>query len=572
MTAANTTGRLSVERGSARWFHHTRSSPAALAAGAIAIAAALLAMAPLASLIVMAFGQTGDLWLHLIRYVVPSALLQTVLLLAGVAAVTIVIGVGAAWAVTTFDFPGRNMLSWMLVLPLALPTYIVAYIYVDLLGSYGPVQSALRALFGFRTAAEYWFPNVRSLGGAILLMGLVLYPYVYLAARAMFQTQAVQLTEAARMLGARPFRVALQISLPLARPAIAVGVSLAMLETLNDIGLSEYLGVQTLTLSIFTTWLNRGSLAGAAQIACVMLLFVAALIALERYGRRGRAFTAMGQQGARFASRITLNGAEGLLATALCFVPVVLGFLLPAAFLLYEVAARGLLVGFEPELIRPALTTIGLATAATALVLFTGFTAVAATRYLRGAFVAGCVNVAGIGYAIPGTVLALGLLTPLVLADEAINAAVRALGNSGVGLILAGSVAALIIAYLIRFLAIALGFAQAGFSRIAPEFEDVARMLGAGPTTLARTIHLPLIRPAIFGAALLVFVDCLKELPATLLLRPLNVETLSTYIYQYATRGSFEEGSLAALIIVLVGIPAVLLISRHADAQIVPNS
>jgi iron(III) transport system permease protein len=501
MTAANTTGRLSLKRGSARWFHHTRSSPATLAAGAIAIGAALLAMAPLASLIVMAFGQTGDLWLHLIRYVVPSALTQTVLLLAGVAAVTIVIGVGAAWAVTTFDFPGRNMLSWMLVLPLALPTYIVAY-----------------------------------------------------------------------LLGARPFRVALQISLPLARPAVAVGVSLAMLETLNDIGLSEYLGVHTLTLSIFTTWLNRGSLAGAAQIACVMLLFVAALIALERYGRRGRAFTAMGQQGARFASRIALKGAEGLLATVLCFLPVVLGFLLPAAYLLYEVIARGLLVGFEPELIRPALTTIALAAAATALVLFTGFTAVAATRYLRGAFVAGCVNVAGIGYAIPGTVLALGLLTPLVLADEAINAAARALGGSGVGLILAGSVAALIIAYLIRFLAIALGFAQAGFSRIAPEFEDVARMLGAGPTTLARTIHLPLIRPAIFGAALLVFVDCLKELPATLLLRPLNVETLSTYIYQYATRGSFEEGSLAALIIVLVGIPAVLLISRHADAQIVPNS
>ena len=200
----------------------------------------------------------------------------------------------------------------MLALPLAIPTYIVAYIYVDLLDSYGPVQSALRAAFGWKSAADYWFPSVRSLGGAILLMGLVLYPYVYLAARAMFQTQAAQFAEAARVLGARPFRLALQISLPLARPAIAVGVALALLETLNDIGLSEYLGVQTLTLSIFTTWLNRNSLPGAAQIACALLVFVAALIALERYGRRGRAFTAMTQQGARFSLAHRAQGAVAL--------------------------------------------------------------------------------------------------------------------------------------------------------------------------------------------------------------------------------------------------------------------
>ncbi len=319
MIAAKATGRPSLKRGSAR--SPERTWTGARTAGGIAVFAALLAIAPLASLAVIAFGQTGDIWLHLINYVVPVALLQTALLLAGVAVVTITIGVGAAWAVTTFQFPGRDTLAWMLALPLAIPTYIVAYIYVDLLGSYGPVQSALRAAFGYKTAAEYWFPSVRSLGGAILLMGLVLYPYVYLAARAMFQTQAAQFAEAARVLGARPFRLALQISLPLARPAIAVGVALALLETLNDIGLSEYLGVQTLTLSIFTTWLNRGSLAGAAQIACVMLVFVAALIALERYGRRGRAFTAMTQQGARFSSRIVLKGPGALGRDAALFRP-----------------------------------------------------------------------------------------------------------------------------------------------------------------------------------------------------------------------------------------------------------
>jgi iron(III) transport system permease protein len=568
MIAAQVTGRPSQKRGPAR-------SPnprfGALGAGAIAVGAALIALAPLASLAVLAFGATDDLWQHLIRYVIPSALMQTALLLIGVAAVTIVIGVGTAWAVTTFQFPGRDALTWMLALPLAIPTYIVAYVYVDLLGSYGPVQASLRAAFGWKSAADYWFPNVRSLPGAVLLMGLVLYPYVYLAARAMFQTQAAQFAEAARVLGARPFRLAWQISLPLARPAVAVGVALALLETLNDIGLSEYLGVQTLTLSIFTTWLNRGSLPGAAQIACALLVFVAVLIALERYGRRGRAFTAMTQQGARFSSRIVLKGPWRYLAALLCFVPVALGFLLPAGYLVAEVIARGLLLGFDPGLVRPALTTVALAAIATLLVLMLAFSAIAAARYLRHSFIDACVNVAGIGYAIPGTVLALGLLTPLVMVDEGLNAVARAFGGAGVGLLLAGSIAALIIAYVIRFLAIALGFAQAGFSRIAPEFDDVARMLGAGPATLARTIHWPLLRPAIWGAALLVFVDCLKELPATLLLRPLNVETLSTYIYQYATRGSFEEGSLAALIIVLVGIPAVLMITRHADARFIPR-
>jgi iron(III) transport system permease protein len=563
MIAARIAGRPSRQAWPARSCETRQYLRGAVAA--IAVGAGLLAVAPLASLLVIAFGHTGDLWAHLAQNVLPVALVQTVLLLAGVAAVTVLFGVGAAWTVTSFEFPGRRLLIWLLPLPLAIPTYIVAYVYVDLFDAFGPVQSALRAMTGWRSAGDYWFPEVRSLGGAILVMGFVLYPYVYLAARTMFQTQGAQFTEAARILGARPWRLAWQITLPLARPAIAVGVALALLETLNDIGASEYLGVQTLTLSIFTTWLNRGSLAGAAQIACVMLVLVAGLIALERYGRRGRTFATFTQQGARFGGRTRLKGVARWIAAAGCALPATLGFFLPAGFLLYEVIARGLLVGFDPDLIRHALMTVALAGAATAIVLALGFAAVAGGRYLRSSFVDGCINVAGIGYAIPGTVLALGLLSPLVLVDEALNAVLRAVGGDGVGLLLAGSVAALVVAYVVRFLAISLGFAQAGFTRIATEFDDVARLLGAGPARLARTIHLPLLRPAIWGAALLVFVDCLKELPATLLLRPLNVETLSTYIYQYATRGSFEEGSLAALIIIAVGIPAVVFITRHAN-------
>jgi iron(III) transport system permease protein len=541
------------------------------AAAWIAIAAALLAIIPLASLIVIAIGgETGDIWEHLFRYVIPTALWQTGLLLAGVAAVTVIVGVGTAWAVTTFSFPGRDALIWLLPLPLAIPTYIVAYVYVAILDAFGPVQTALRAVFGWQSAADYWFPNVRSLGGAILVIGLVLYPYVHLAARAMFQTQAAPLTEAARMLGARPWRLALGITLPLARPAIAIGLALALLETLNDIGASEYLGVQTLTLSIFTTWLNRNSLPGAAQIACFMLVIVAALIALERYGRRRRAF-AMPAQDSRLASRIALTGLPRWLMTCACFAPVVLGFVLPAGYLAREVITRGLLIGFDPALFGHALTTVALAATATLIVLLVGFSAVTALRFVKRPIVAASVNVAGIGYAIPGAVLALGLLSPLVLIDEAINAVSGALGGGRIGLVVAGSSAALVIAYVIRFLAIAIGLAQAGFARVPTEFDDAARMLGAGPSRLASTILLPLCRPAILGAALLVFVDCMKELPATLLLRPLNVETLSTYIYQFATRGDFEEGALAALIIVAVGVLPVIRITRYADEAPLAN-
>ena len=535
----------------------------AVFAGA-AMAAGLLATAPLAGLIALALDDTGDLWPHLARYVIPAALAQTMLLLAGVAVVTIILGAGTAWIITTFAFPGRDALSWLLPLPLAFPTYIVAYVYVDILDAIGPVQSALRTAFGWRSIGEYWFPNVRSLPGAILLFGFVLYPYVYLAARAVFQTQSSLLVEPARMLGVPPLEVARRISLPLARPAITVGVSLALLETLNDIGASEYLGVQTLTLSIFSTWLNRGSLAGAAQIACLMLLIVIALIALERHARRRRAF-AVSAVDPQHLSRIRLTGRGRWIALIGCFVPVALGFLLPAGYLLREVTVRGLIAGFDASLAGYALTTVALASIATVVALALGFSAVAALRYLQRPMIAMSVNIAGIGYALPGTVLALGLLSPLVLLDEGLIILAQAFGVDHVGLILAGSGAALVIAYVIRFLTIAIGFAQAGFSRVAMELDEVARLMGAGPGTLARTIHLPLAQPAILGAALLVFVDCLKELPATLLLRPLNVETLATYIYQFATRGSFEQGSLAALIIVAIGILPVIRVTQYAD-------
>ncbi len=539
--------------------------PVKLIGCAIALSIAVVVALPLASLVRLAWAGDAALWPHLAAYVLPVAMLQTALLLTGVALVTALLGAGSAWLVTTFQFPGRDSMLWLLPLPLAIPTYIAAYVYVDIFDAAGPVQTAMRELFHWRTA-DYWFPPVRSLGGAVLVIGFVLYPYVYLAARAMFQTQGAIFTDAARTLGAQPWRLMRDITLPMARPALAVGVSLALLETLNDIGASEYLGVQTLTLSVFTTWLNRGSLAGAAQISLAMLMLAAGLIALERYGRRRQSYQSAPQE-ARIATRILLRGRSGWLAAAACLVPVALGFFIPAGFLLRETISRGLVGGFEPELLRHAATTVALASVATATVLLLGLAAAIPLRLVRLPFVVVCVAVATMGYAIPGTVLALGLLSPLVAVDEAINWLSMGLTGKQVGLVLAGSSAALVIAYTARFLSIAIGFVQAGLTRVSTEFDDVARLLGAGPLTLVRSVHLPLLRPALWGAALLVFVDCLKELPMTLLLRPLNVETLSTYIYQFATRGSFEDGALAALLIVAVGILPVIWIVRLAETN-----
>lgn len=559
------------QSGSSRWPAFLRSlrQPSFLAANLLLVLIAAAVLAPLASLVRIAAIGDAEIWPHLISYVLPTALIDTALLLAGVAILTGAVGIGAAWLVTAYRFPFRDALTWLLALPLAFPTYIVAYVYVDVLGPFGPAQSLVRAVFGYRSAAEYWFPDVRSLPGAILVMAFVLYPYVYLAARAMFQTQSAALFEVARTLGATRFVLMRHVALPLARPALAVGLSLVLLETLNDIGASEYLGVRTLTLSIFTTWLNRGSLPGAAQIACVMLVFVFALMALERYGRRHRRF-AVSARRHRTVAPIALRGRAAWLAVAACLAPVMLGFLIPGYYLLHEVIARGLLVGFDASLVGHTVTTVMLAAIATAIAVALGLAAALAVRLVRRRVADVCLILASLGYAVPGTVLALGLLSPLVGIDDGINWLTRSIAGVSVGLVIAGSSAALVIAYVLRFLAIAAGSAQAGLARISHEIDDVARTLGRKPGAIAWLIHLPLTRPALGGAALLVFVDCLKELPATLLLRPLNVETLATYIYQFATRGNFEEGALAALIIVAVGILPVIRVTRFADIAPAP--
>lgn len=503
-------------------------------------------------------------WPHLAANVLPVALWNTALLLAGVALFCGAVGTGAAWLVTQYEFPGRRSLEWLLVMPLALPTYITAYVYVEILGFQGPFQSALRALTGWRSLRDYWFPDPRNLPGAVFILGIVLYPYVYLSVRALFSMQSAALIESARTLGTRRWPLFWRIGLPMARPALAAGLTLALLETLNDIGASEYLGVRSLTISVYTTWINRGSLAGATQIACVMLLVVVGLMAAEARTRGARRF-ALPVKRPRPVGRIRLSGARGWIASLACFLPALFGAVLPLYYLLGELWRRDLVAQADPTLWRALANTVAISALAAVLIVAIGIGIAAALRLGRERALPLLARIASLGYALPGTVLALGLLVPLAAFDNLVADASRALFGASPGLLLLGSGAALVIAYLVRFLTIAVNGVESGYARISPRIDDAARSLGADRHELLRRLHWPLMRPAIAAAALLVFVDCMKELPATLLLRPLNFDTLATVVYGHAARGVFEDGALAALLIVAIGIYPALRLARAGE-------
>jgi iron(III) transport system permease protein len=537
---------------------------------AVVVGTGLIVLAPLASLLAIAFGTGGDIAGRLVADILPMALLETALLLGGVAAIAGAIGIGTAWLVTAHTFPLRRALAWLLPLPLAVPTYITAYVYVEILDAAGPLQASLRGLMGWRSRADYWFPDIRSLPGCILVMSFVLYPYVYITARAMFLTQSAAMMEVARTLGASRFDLFRAVAVPLARPALAVGLSLALLEALNDIGAAEYLGVRTLTVSVYTTWLNRGSLPAAAQIACAMLVIVIGLLLLERRGRQNRGYATPARRQRR-TQPVRLAALAGGLASVACALPVLLGFLVPAVFLAKEVLARSLASQLDLVFLRHLATSLGLAASATGVALVLAVVVVTASRFAQHHLTNGLKFIVGLGYAVPGTVLALGLLGPLVGFDNLLNLLWRAVTGERLGLVLMGSAGAIIIAYLVRFLPIATGSLSAGFDRVSGAIDDAARTLGARPRELVLRIQLPLLRPALASAALLVFVDCLKELPATLLLRPLNTETLATLVYGHASRGAFEDGSLAALVIILVGIWPVMRLTQSAETQPKPR-
>lgn len=530
----------------------------------MAVVVAAIVLLPLVVLAFTAAQGSDGLWSHIGRHVLPQATLNTVTLLLGVGLLAGVIGTGCAWLVSAYVFPGRGVLSWALLLPLAVPTYVVAYAYLDLLHPLGPVQSLIRDLLGYDSPRQFRLPDIRSQAGCIVLLGLVLYPYVYATVRAMFATQAASMLEAARSLGAGPVSLFVRVALPLARPAIAVGLSLALLETLNDIGASEFLGVQTLTVSVYTTWVTRGDLAGAAQIALAMLAIVLLLLVLERYSRRRQRYASTSR--ARPLPPTRLRGGKAWLVTTVVSLPVLLGFVAPFAYLVYETWKRTSAHGVSNAVLNATWNTLSIALVATLVTLAAGLILAWAARLAqyrgRGMRLSAiALRVGSLGYALPGTVLAIGLLTPMAWFDQGVSAAARSIGID-TGMVLMASGAALVLAYTLRFLAIAAGGTDAGLGRIPASLDQAAGSLGDSPAAMLRRIHLPLLRPAMAGAALLVFVDTMKELPATLLLRPMNFETLATWLYADAARGAYEDGALAALLIVLVGLLPVILLAR----------
>ena len=589
-----------------RWRGKRRSSPL----WTVAVAAIMLVMAlPIVTVVVLALTPEENIWPHLVANVLfgpppaiamflaglgcvglafyawrptalaatplgylsvaalvlalgsfPGSIGQTVLLMSGAGILTIVTGTVAAWLVTMYRFPGRAIVDRLLVIPLAMPTYIIAYAYVELLDYAGPLQTFVRDLFGFRSSRDYWFPEIRSIGGAVFIMASVLYPYVYLTARASFVQQSVCALEVARTLGRSPLGVFWAVALPLARPALVAGVALVLMECLNDIGAVEYLGVQTLTASVYSTWMQRSNLGGAAQIATVMLGFIVVLFAAERMAR-GSAQIHHTTGRYRSIPFHDLTGWKGYTAAAVCAAPFVAGFLVPVLVLI-RLAWTASEDAAGSRFFEAASNSFFLSAVAAGVAVWLALTLGYAKRVAANGFTRPAVRIAGLGYAVPGTVLALGLLIPLAGIDNSIDAMMRSTFGVSTGLLFSGSIFALIIAYSIRFLAVGLGTIEAGLERISPNLDAASRALGETALSTLVRVHLPLLLPALGSAGLLVFVDAMKELPATLLLRPFNFDTLATHIYGLAALEQFEEAALGALTIVAVGLIPVLLLHR----------
>ncbi|UFX02451.1 ABC transporter permease [Sinorhizobium medicae] len=529
--------------------------------------ASIVVLMPILSIAWLAISGGSADWPHLIENVVPRATGRTLLLVLFTCTASAIIGILAAWLVATYEFPLRRILSAALVLPLAIPAYLSAYAFGELLTFAGPVQGLVRSLFGFQTSRDYWFPDVRSLGGAVLVLSSVLYPYVYLACRSMFLMQGRAAADVARTLGAGPVRVFFRVQLPMARPAIMIGLTLVAMETLNDIGAVEFLGVQTLTFSIFNTWLNRGSLAGAAQIACVMLVFVIALMMIERAARRRQRFASQKTTAAiHDVARLKLSGWKKWAATAACFVPILSGFAVPF-LVLGDYAMRRLDQFLAPRLLSALANSVlvsGLTALATVLL---GFVLAYAARSGRSRITDIAARLASFGYGVPGTVLAIGVLFPIAALDNAIDAQMRAFFGISTGLLMTGTGFAIVYACTVRFLTMAEGTLEAGFQKLSPHLDMAARALGRTSGQTLRSVLLPMMRPAVLTAALLVFIETMKELSATIMLRPFNFNTLATLVYEDASRARVEDASVAAMIIVIAGMVPVILVSRSLERR-----
>ncbi|CAN1212411.1 iron ABC transporter permease [Tumidithrix helvetica PCC 7403] len=527
---------------------------------AVTVAIAALIATPVIAVLSQIFTNSGDVWQHLASTVLGTYITNSLWLMLGVGCGVLLLGVTTAWLVTMCRFPGSRMFEWMLLLPLAAPAYLLAYVYTEFLEFYGPVQTGLRQIFGWQSMGDYWFPHIRSMGGAIFLLSLTLYPYVYLLARVAFLEQSIRTLEASRSLGCNPWRSFYAIALPLARPAISVGLSLALMETLNDYGTVQFFSVDTFTTGIYRTWFGMGEQAASAQLASMLTLFVLWLILLEQWSRRQARYY---QTSSRYQqiSTYKLQGMRAILAGSACLIPITLGFLLPTGLLVYmtATAAQSSINADFWELSKNsfllAAVTAGLSVAI-ALVLAYG------ERLCANWKMQFAVRIAAMGYAIPGSVIAVGIMAALGGLDRAISSGLQSAFGISTGLLFSGTLVALIFAYLVRFLAVSYSAISASLGKIKPNLDDAAHSLGHGSTSTLLKVHVPMLWGGLLTAAMMVFVDVMKELPATVIIRPpFNFDTLAIRVYNYASDERLAEAAAPALAIVLVALIPVICLS-----------
>lgn len=520
---------------------------------ASAVLVCCLILGPIAALVVTAFGDSGGLWSHLASTVLPRYVTNTLLLMAGVGVLAICFGVSTAWVVTRYEFVGRRLFEWMLLLPAAIPAYIIAYTYTDFLEYAGPVQSMLRDMFGWRRPADYWFPEIRSLGGAMLVMASVLYPYIYMVTRIAFRLTPASLFEIAIVHNKSQFW---SVGLPLARPAITAGLALVLMEVVSDFGTVEYFAVETITLGIFNVWLGMNNIVAAAQISLFGFVFILTLLGFELYARSRQRFSGGTRKHAGLTHMIP-SACVQLGCIGVCILPLLTGFVVPVGVLLKLVLAASIGAQFAP-VTGTIVASVGMAASAAMIIVALSTLIVIAATYRGGAFVRQLAVAASTGYAIPGTMLSIGVLIFAGMIDRFWSGLV---GDQRATLLL-GGVGVLMTAYIVRFQAVGYGAMMSGIRRLPDNMMNASRVLGQGFGASLKRVVMPLLSSSMLAGGLLVFVDVMKELPITLLLRPFDFETLATYTYQYAKDEMLEEAALPALMVVMAGLIPVILMNR----------
>ena len=465
----------------------------------------------------------------------------------GVGCLSLIFGISSAWLVTRYNFPLKSLLEWGLLLPAAIPSYIIAYTYTDFFEYAGPIQGMLRNIFGWDNAKDYWFPNIRSMGGAIFVMASVLYPYIFLMARSSFISTPLSYYQTSSIYGKN---VLINVAIPLARPSIVAGLALVLMETISDFGTVDYFGIETLTLGVFNVWLGMNSLSGAAQISSVLFLIVIILLTLESIARNKQRFYER-SSGQNIAEPLQTNNITGLIYLFICLIPLVLGFIIPFSILLNFVLKGFAIINLN-EIIWTTLTSISIAVLASILVMLVSIIMVIVSFYKSNKLQKGLIFLSSCGYAFPGTILAVGVVVFVGWLNDLIYFHIN---------YFTGGIIVLLFAYTLRFLAVGNGAVKSGIIKIDPNIIASCKIMGFNFFKIIRTMIVPLIYTNILVGGILIFVDILKELPMTLLLRPFNFETLATYVYQYASDEMLEECSLAALMIVLTGIGPVIFLN-----------